>query len=74
MVAPKDDASLEGGYPGFCPVKEFRELGAPLDSKLGVGAGEMTLDGFERHVELIGDFSIGPSRGSELHDTQLPGT
>ena len=70
----RDDASLGGWYPGFCPVEEFRQLVAPLDAELSVCTGEVTLDGFERHVELVGDFSVGPALGRQLHDTQLSGT
>jgi hypothetical protein len=65
--------SLEGWHPGFFSVEEFRQLVAPLDAELGVRTGEVALDGFERHVQLVGDFSVGPARGRQLYDTQLPG-
>jgi len=70
----RDDASLGGWYPGFCPREEFRQLGTPLDAELGVCTGEVTLNRFERHVELVSDFPIGPALGCQLDDTQLPGT
>jgi hypothetical protein len=46
---------------------------ATLNPELGVCTSEVTLDSFERHVELVGDFSIGPTLGHQLYDTQLSG-
>src|SRR5215475_15558599 len=47
---------------------------ASVDAKLSICTGEVTLDGFERHIELVGDFSVGPTIGRQLRDTQLSRT
>ena len=49
------------------------QLGAALDPELGVGAREVALDGLERHIQLSGDFSVGPALGRELRDAELAG-
>ena len=72
-IAPRTIASLGGRHPGFFSVEEFRQLVAPLDAELGVRTGEVTLDGFKRHVEFVGDFSVGPALGRQLCDAQLSG-
>jgi hypothetical protein len=70
----QDDASLGGTYPGFWAIEEFRQLVAPLNAELRICTGEVTLDGLERHIELVGDFAVGPTLSRQLHDAQLSGT
>jgi hypothetical protein len=53
----------------FSPLEEFQQLVAPLDAEFSVRTGEVTLDRFECHVELVGDFSDGPALRRQLRDT-----
>jgi hypothetical protein len=64
-----ENLSLEGWHPGFFSGEEFRQLLAPLDAELGVGTGEVALDGFESDVELVGDFPVGATLCRQLCDT-----
>lgn len=49
-------------------------LAAAFDPELGVGAGQMTLDRLEGHVQLAGDFTIGAAFGCQPGDAQLAGS
>src|SRR5215467_10584988 len=57
----------------FSAAKVSRQLVATADPELGVGMGEVALDGLEGHVQLTGDLAVGAAVGGQPGDAQLTG-
>src|SRR5918911_4826143 len=72
-VARRPDASLEGGHPGLLTAQPLCQLTATSELQLVVDAGEVTLDGLERHVEGLGDLAVRAALGGEARHAQLAG-
>src|SRR5262245_8240371 len=70
-VPTRTGPSLEGGHPGLSRAEGVGELGPAADPELAVGAGEVTLDGLEGHVQLLGDLAIRAALGRQPRDAEL---
>src|SRR6266545_134570 len=66
--------SLEGWHPGLFSFEDLGQLAAAFDPELGVRTREVTLDGLERHIQLVGDLAVRVALGRQPYDAQLAGS